>query len=113
MRMNEVFETIAEVFEEHRSESGEREYSVQTKESEKADKKLKKANREYEKLLTEISAEHKEFLEDYMDIVDHAHFEEQQRAYYQGMIDVIQIFDGLGILKERSKVKELLTSMKR
>ena len=111
--MNEVFETIAEIFEELRSESGEREYSVQTKESEKADKKLKKANREYEKLLTEISAEHKEFLEDYMDIVDHAHFEEQQRAYYQGMIDVIQIFDGLGILKERSKVKELLISMKR
>lgn len=111
--MNEVFETIAEIFEELRSESGEREYSVQTKESEKADKKLKKANREYEKLLTEISAEHKEFLENYMDAVDHAHFEEQQRAYYQGMIDVIQIFDGLGILKERSKVKELLISMKR
>lgn len=111
--MNEVFETIAEIFEELRSESGEREYSAQTKESEKADKKLKKANREYEKLLTEISAEHKEFLENYMDAVDHAHFEEQQRAYYQGMIDVIQIFDGLGILKERSKVKELLISMKR
>lgn len=111
--MNEVFETIAEIFEELRSESGEREYSVQTKESEKADKKLKKANREYEKLLTEVSAEHKEFLENYMDAVDHAHFEEQQRAYYQGMIDVIQIFDGLGILKERSKVKELLISMKR
>ena len=84
--MNEVFETIAEIFEELRSESGEREYSVQTKESEKADKKLKKANREYEKLLTEISAEHKEFLENYMDAVDHAHFEEQQRAYYQGIL---------------------------
>ena len=111
--MNEVFETIAEVFEELRSEAGEREYSVQTKESEKADKELKNVNREYEKLLTEVSAEHKQFLEDYMDIVDHAHFEEQQRAYYQGMIDVIQIFDGLGILKERSKVRELLTSMKR
>lgn len=111
--MNEVFETIAEVFEELRSEAGEREYSVQTKESEKADKELKKVNREYEKLLTEVSEEHKQFLEDYMDIVDHAHFEEQQRAYYQGMIDVIQIFDGLGILKERSKVRELLTSMKR
>lgn len=111
--MNEVFETIAEVFEELRSEAGEREYSVQTKESEKADEELKKVNREYEKLLTEVSAEHKQFLEDYMDIVDHAHFEEQQRAYYQGMIDVIQIFDGLGILKERSKVRELLTSMKR
>ena len=29
--MNEVFETVAEVFEELRSEAGEREYSVQTK----------------------------------------------------------------------------------
>lgn len=43
-----------------------------------------------------------------MDIVDHAHFQEEQRAYYQGMIDAIQIFDGLGILKKRNKVKELL-----
>ena len=111
--MNEVFETIAEVFEELRSESGEREYSVQTKESEKADKKLKKANREYEKLLTEISAEHKEFLENYMDIVDHAHFEEQQRAYYQGMIDVIQIFTGLGIIKVNSQVTELLSHIRK
>lgn len=111
--MNEVFETIAEVFEELRSESGEREYSVQTKESEKADKKLKKANREYEKLLTEVSAEHKQFLEDYMDIVDHAHFQEEQRAYYQGMVDVMQIFDGLGILKERNKVKEVLMHIKK
>ena len=42
--MNEVFETIAEAFEELRSEAGEREYSVQTKEAEKADMKLKKAN---------------------------------------------------------------------
>ena len=38
--MNEVFETVAEVLEEIRSEAEEREYSVQTKESEKADKAL-------------------------------------------------------------------------
>ena len=111
--MNEVFETIAEVFEELRSEAGEREYSVQTKESEKADKELKKVNREDEKLLTEVSAEHKQFLEDYMDIVNHAHFQEEQRAYYQGMVDVMQIFDGLGILKERNKVKEVLMHIKK
>ena len=111
--MNEVFETIAEVFEELRSEAGEREYSVQTKESEKADKELKKVNREYEKLLTEVSAEHKQFLEDYMDIVNHAYFQEEQRAYYQGMVDVMQIFDGLGILKERNKVKEVLMHIKK
>jgi len=109
--MNEVFETIAEAFEELRSEAGEREYSVQTKEAEKADMKLKKANQEYEKLLTEISAEHKVFLENYMDIVDHAHFEEQQRAYYQGMVDAVQILAGLGIVKESVKVKELLNTI--
>lgn len=100
--MNEVFETVAEVLEELRSEAEEREYSVHTNESENADKALKKANREYETVLAELSAEHREFFENYMDIVDHAHFQEEQRAYYQGMVDVMQIFDGLGILKERS-----------
>ena len=98
--MNEVFETVAEVLEELRSEAEEREYSVHTNESENADKALKKANREYETVLAELSAEHREFFENYMDIVDHAHFQEEQRAYYQGMVDVMQIFDGLGILSE-------------
>ena len=106
--MNEVFETVAEVLEELRSEAEEREYSVHTNESENADKALKKANREYETVLAELCAEHREFFENYMDIVDHAHFQEEQRAYYQGMIDTIQIFEGLGILKKRNKVKELL-----
>ena len=109
--MNEVFETVAEVLEELRSEAEEREYSVHTNESENADKALKKANREYETVLAELSAE--QFLEDYMDIVDHAHFQEEQRAYYQGMVDVMQIFDGLGILKERNKVKEVLMHIKK
>ena len=53
------------------------------------------------------------FFENYMDIVDHAHFQEEQRAYYQGMVDVMQIFDGLGILKERNKVKEVLMHIKK
>lgn len=110
--MNEVFETVAEVLEELRSEAEEREYSVHTNESENADKALKKANREYETVLAELCAEHRKFFENYMDIVDHAHFQEEQRAYYQGMVDVMQIFDGLGILKERNKVKEVLMHIK-
>ena len=98
--------------EELRSEAEEREYSVHTNESENADKALKKANREYETVLAELSAEHREFFENYMDIVNHAHFQEEQRAYYQGMVDVMQIFDELGILKERNKVKEVLMHIK-
>ena len=111
--MNEVFETVAEVLEELRSEAEEREYSVHTNKSENADKALKKANREYDTVLVELSAEHTEFFENYMDIVDHAHFQEEQRACYQGMVDVMQIFDGLGILKERNKVKEVLMHIKK
>ena len=42
--MNEVFEMVAEVLEELRSEAGEREYSVCTKEAKNAAKELKKAN---------------------------------------------------------------------
>ena len=97
-KMNEVFEKLSEVFEELRSEADEREYSIQIEETKKADKELKKANREYEKFLSEISAEQRNFLENYMDIVDHAHFQEQQRAYYQGIVDAVQILGGLGIV---------------
>lgn len=46
-----------------------------------------------------------------MDIVDYARFQEQQRAYYQGMVDVVQILSGLGIIKESSRVKELLNTI--
>ena len=109
--MNEVFEKLSEVFEELRSEAGERAYSIQTEEAKKADKELKKANREYEKFLSDLSTEQRNFLENYMDIVDHAHFQEQQRAYYQGIVDAVQILAGLGIVKESVKVKELLNTI--
>ena len=89
----------------------ETETTAQTEETKKADKELKKANREYEKFLSELSAEQRNFLENYMDIVDHAHFQEQQRSYYQGIVDAVQILAGLGIVKESVKVKELLNTI--
>ena len=33
------------------------------------------------------------------------------RAYYQGMVDAVQILAGLGIVKESVKVKELLNTI--
>lgn len=109
--MNEVFEKLSDVFEELRSEADEREYSIQTEEAKKADKELKKENREYEKFLSDLFTEQRNFLENYMDIVNHAHFQEQQRAYYQGIVDTVQILAGLGIVKESVKVKELLNTI--
>jgi len=39
----------------------------------------------YEKFRSELSDEQSNFIENYMEIVDHAHFQEGQRAYYQGV----------------------------
>jgi hypothetical protein len=43
--------------------------------------------------------------------VDHAHYKEEQRAYYQGLVDGIQLLDGLGIIQKRVRVKELLEKL--
>ena len=91
--MNEVFERLSDVFEELRSDAGEREYSIQTEEAKKADKELKKENREYEKFLSDLSTEQRNFLENYM------------------IVDAVQILAGLGIVKESVKVKELLNTI--
>ena len=106
--MNEVFETLASVFEELRSESEDREYSVQTEEAKAASRELEKKQKAFEMYLYKLSEEDREFLEEYMDAVDHAHYKEEQRAYYQGFVDGIQVLDGLGIVKKRMRIKELL-----
>lgn len=65
--MNEVFETLAGVFEELRSESEDREYSVQTEEAKAASRELKKKQKAFEAYLSKLPKEDREFLEDYMD----------------------------------------------
>ncbi len=111
--MNEVFETLSDVFEELRSESEDREYSVQTEEAKAASRELKKKRKIFEVYLSKLPKEDREFLEDYMDAVDHAHYKEEQRAYYQGLVDSIQVLDGLGIIKKRMRIKEFLKKFSR
>ena len=111
--MNEVFETLSDVFEELRSESEDREYSVQTEEAKAASRELKKKQKAFEAYLSKLPKEDREFLEDYMDTVDHAHYKEEQRAYYQGFVDSVQVLDGLGIIKKRIRIKEFLQKFSR
>ncbi len=40
-------------------------------------------------------------------------FKKNKEPTIRGMVDVMQIFDGLGILKERNKVKEVLMHIKK
>ncbi len=111
--MNEVFETLAGVFEELRSESEDREYSVQTEEAKTASRELKKKQKAFEAYLFKLPKGDREFLKDYMDAVDHAHYKEEQRAYYQGFVDSVQVLDGLGIVKKRMRIKELFKKFSR
>ena len=48
-----------------------------------------------------------------MDAVDHAHYKEEQRAYCQGFVDSVQVLDGLGIIKERIRIKAFLKKFSR
>ena len=111
--MSEVFETLSDVFDELRSESDDREYSVQTEEAKAASRELKKKQKAFEAYLFKLPEEDRGFLEDYMDAVDHAHYKEEQRAYYQGFVDSVQVLDGLGIIKKRMWIKELIKNFSR
>ena len=106
--MSEVFETLSDVFEELRTEAGEREYSVQTEEAVSANAALKRENEAFQKWFSSLNDEDRTCIENYLNAVEHAHFQEEQRAYYQGMVDAVQIFMGLGVIKKRDEIEALL-----
>lgn len=110
--MNEVYEALTGGLEEHRCDSANREYSVTTEEMRGAEEELKRRTLKYEDYLGRIPAKDKQFLEHYMEVVDHAHFQEEQRAYYQGIVDTIQMMEGLGLVEKSGEMKRLLNKMK-
>ena len=109
--MNKVFEILSDVFEELRSESREREYSVQTEKVVNASATLKREQKAFENWIATLSDEDRICIEKYLNAVEHAHFQEEQRAYYQGMIDIMQILMGLGIVKKRDEIENLLNKI--
>lgn len=106
--MNEVYEALTGFLEELRCDSEDREYSVATEEMQSAEEELKRRTLKYENYLDRIPAKDKQFLEHYMEVVDHAHFQEEQRAYYQGIVDTIQMMEGLGLVEKSEKMKTFL-----
>ena len=109
--MNKLFETLSNVFEELRSEARDREYSVQTEEAMKANVILKREHEAFQECFSSLADGDRTCIENYLDAVEHAHFQEEQRAYYQGMVDVIQIFMGLGVINKRDEIEALLNKI--
>ena len=87
--MNEFYEAVSNLFEELRCDSGEREYTVQPEEWKEAEKNLKQIQKKLPLHLEKIPEREQNFWNKYLDQLEHFHYEEEQRAYYQGMMDVV------------------------
>ena len=110
--MNEFYEAVANLLEELRCDPDEKEYAIQPEDMKEADAELKKVNKKFEKYLIGLSDKDKAFLEEYQEAVEHAHFKEEQRAYYQGIMDGVQLLGGLGLIRKGSNMKKLIEKIK-
>lgn len=110
--MNEVYEALARILEELRCESDEREYVIQPNDLKEAENVRKAMEVEYHRFLEKQQPVEKSFLEQYQDAVDHVHFIEEQRAYYQGIMDGIQMLDGLGLINRSKSVHRLIERLR-
>ena len=51
-------------------------------------------------------------MEEYIEVLEQAHFKEEQRAYYQGIMDGVELLGGLGLIKKGSNMKKLVEKLK-
>lgn len=110
--MNEVYEAVAAVLKELRFGSREEKYMLNSEYIQMADSELKEANKKFTTYLSKLTQTDQEYLQKYMEIVEHNHFVEQQKLYCQGILDGIQMISGLGLIKENKNIEELLKRTK-
>ena len=110
--MNVFYETLSGVLEEIRSEGMEREYVILPEDLKEAEAELKTERKKFEALLENLQGKKKEILESYMSAVEHVHFKEEQRAYYQGIMDGVLLLSSLGLVPKGKNVDELIKKLK-
>lgn len=110
--MNEFYETVANFLEELRCDSEERKYVIMPDDMKKSDTELKKMQKKLVQHLEKLPDTERIFLKEYFDVLDQAHFKEEQRAYYQGMMDGVQLLGGLGLIKKGSNMEKLIGKLK-
>ena len=98
--------------EEIRSEGMEREYVILPEDLKEAEAELKTERKKFEALLENLQGKKKEILESYMSAVEHVHFKEVQRAYYQGIMDGVLLLSSLGLVPKGKNVDELIKKLK-
>ena len=110
--MNEFYEAVSNLFEELRCDSGEREYTVQPEEWKEAEKNLKQIQKKLPLHLEKIPEREQNFWNKYLDQLEHFHYEEEQRAYYQGMMDVVEFLINIGAIKKSTNVKRKICTLR-
>lgn len=111
--VNEIYEALAVFLKELRCDTDEREYLVEMEDLREAENQLRVKTKKYELLLKDFSKADREFMEEYLNAVDAAHFKEEQRAYYQGIMDGVQMLGELGVIKKSDNVDTLLKRLKK
>jgi predicted RNA binding protein with dsRBD fold (UPF0201 family) len=107
-KMNEFYEAVSNLLEEMRCDSEEREYTVETEEWKTAGKSLKQIQKRLPSHLEKMSEREQDFWKKYLDQLEHFHYEEEQRAYYQGMMDGIEFLSNIGAVKKSTNVKKMI-----
>lgn len=110
--MNEFYEALSNYLEELRCDSADREYAVAPEDVKEAETELRKMQKKFMLRLEKMPAADKIFLEEYLEVLEHAHFKEEQRSYYQGMVDGAQMLGGLGLIKKGKNIKKLVEKLK-
>lgn len=110
--MNEFYEALSNYLEELRCDSADREYAVAPEDVKEAEAELRKMQKKFMLRLEKMPVADKTFLEEYLEVLEYAHFKEEQRSYYQGMVDGAQMLGGLGLIKKGKNIKKLVEKLK-
>lgn len=110
--MNEFYEAVANFLEEMRCDSEEREYAIIPEDMKESAAEAKKKQKKFVQYLEKMSDTDRAILEEYIEVLDRAHFKEEQRSYYQGIMDGVELLGGLGLIKKGNNMKELVKKLK-
>ena len=110
--MNEFYETVANFLEEIRCDSEERKYAVAPEDMKESVAEMKKMQKKFTQHLEKMPDADRDVLEEYIEVLEQAHFKEEQRSYYQGIMDGVELLGGLGLIKKGSNMKKLVEKLK-
>ena len=109
--MNELYETVNRFLEEMRWDSGEREYAVSTEDVLEAEKERNKASTAVAECLKSLPKAEQSLINEYVEALEHCHFKEEQRAYYQGIMDGVQWLGELGLIRRGNNLTKLISKL--